>query len=111
MLPNNKGDRQKNYGANAPYLHHISCGKKMSSTTSKQIHLRDGRALGYAEFGDPAGKPVFFFHGLPGSRLQRYPDDPTAIPSRPRTTPITRPPPRPSPFHPPPHLPNFPPHP
>src|SRR5258708_10844639 len=85
MLPNNKGDRQKNYGANAPYLHHISCGKKMSSTTSKQIHLRDGRALGYAEFGDPAGKPVFFFHGLPGSRLQSYPDDALAIASGART--------------------------
>src|SRR5260370_18577591 len=48
---------------------------KTPETTGKIIHLRDGRALGYAEYGDPAGKPVFFFHGLPGSRLQRYPDD------------------------------------
>jgi pimeloyl-ACP methyl ester carboxylesterase len=31
--------------------------------------------LGYAEFGDPDGKPAFFFHGLPGSRLFRHPDD------------------------------------
>ncbi len=30
--------------------------------------------LGYAEYGDPAGTPVFFFHGSPGSRLQRHPD-------------------------------------
>jgi pimeloyl-ACP methyl ester carboxylesterase len=32
--------------------------------------LRDGRRLAYAEFGDPRGKPVFYFHGLPGSRLE-----------------------------------------
>ncbi len=31
--------------------------------------------MAYAEYGDPAGKPVFYFHGLPGSRLQRHPDD------------------------------------
>lgn len=29
-----------------------------------------GRVLGYAEYGDPKGKPVFFFHGWPSSRLQ-----------------------------------------
>lgn len=40
----------------------------------KQFRLRDGRRLGYAEFGDPTGKPLFFFHGLPGSRLFRHPD-------------------------------------
>lgn len=32
--------------------------------------LKDGRQLGYAEYGDPAGHPVFYFHGTPGSRLQ-----------------------------------------
>lgn len=31
--------------------------------------------LDYAEFGDPKGKPVFFFHRLPGSRLFRHPDN------------------------------------
>ena len=35
-----------------------------------QTHwLTDGRRLGYAEFGDPEGTPIFFFHGGPGSRL------------------------------------------
>lgn len=34
------------------------------------IKLGDGRLLGFAEFGDREGKPVFFFHGFPGSRLQ-----------------------------------------
>ncbi len=32
--------------------------------------LADGSVLGYAEFGDPAGRPLLFFHGWPGSRLQ-----------------------------------------
>ncbi|MCI0529210.1 MAG: alpha/beta hydrolase [Nitrospira sp.] len=39
------------------------------------VHLNDRRWLGYAEYGDLAGKPVFFFHGLPGSRLQHHPDN------------------------------------
>lgn len=33
------------------------------------FRLRDGRVLGYAEYGNPNGKPVFFFHGWPGSRF------------------------------------------
>src|SRR6476661_2822678 len=39
------------------------------------IRLPDGRALGFAEWGDPAGRPVFLFHGTPGSRLSRHPDE------------------------------------
>lgn len=34
------------------------------------IVLPDGRILGYAEYGDPRGQPVFVFHGWLGSRLQ-----------------------------------------
>jgi peptidoglycan/xylan/chitin deacetylase (PgdA/CDA1 family)/pimeloyl-ACP methyl ester carboxylesterase len=30
----------------------------------------DGRHLAFAEYGDPAGDPLFVFHGTPGSRLQ-----------------------------------------
>jgi pimeloyl-ACP methyl ester carboxylesterase len=33
------------------------------------ITLADGRQLGYAEYGDPAGWPLMFFHGTPGSRI------------------------------------------
>jgi pimeloyl-ACP methyl ester carboxylesterase len=33
-----------------------------------RLELPDGRTLGWAEFGDPDGQPLFFFHGLPGSR-------------------------------------------
>ena len=32
--------------------------------------LADGSVLSYAEFGDPGGRPLLFFHGWPGSRLQ-----------------------------------------
>lgn len=41
------------------------------------IKLSDGRTLAYAEYGDPNGTPVFFFHGTPGSRLFHPPDDVT----------------------------------
>ncbi len=34
------------------------------------VQLADGRKLAYAELGDPQGKPVFYFHGFPGSRLE-----------------------------------------
>ncbi|MET0779990.1 MAG: alpha/beta hydrolase, partial [Microbacterium sp.] len=38
-----------------------------------------GRALGIAEFGDPAGTPVLWCHGGPGSRLEPlWLDDPAA---------------------------------
>ncbi|MCX6063282.1 MAG: alpha/beta hydrolase [Caldiserica bacterium] len=40
------------------------------SLTDQTIRLVDGRTLGYAEFGDPSGKPVLFFHGFPASRLE-----------------------------------------
>jgi len=48
----------------------------MDETTAR-LTLTDGRQLAYAEFGDPAGKPVFFFHGIPGSRLFHPPDEVT----------------------------------
>ncbi|MGH9029592.1 MAG: alpha/beta fold hydrolase [Acidimicrobiales bacterium] len=34
------------------------------------ITLGDGRRLGYAEFGDPKGSLVLWFHGSPGARRQ-----------------------------------------
>lgn len=40
------------------------------------LRLRDGRMLGFAQYGAPDGKPLFFFHGTPGSRtLARLFDD------------------------------------
>lgn len=35
-----------------------------------RITLPDGRTVAFAEYGDPAGHPVMFFHGTPGGRLQ-----------------------------------------
>ncbi len=40
-----------------------------ASTSDKTIRLPDGRDLGYAEYGAPAGKALFFFHGWPSSRI------------------------------------------
>ena len=34
------------------------------------MQLPTGRKLAYCEYGDRAGKPVFYFHGTPGSRLE-----------------------------------------
>jgi len=42
----------------------------MSMTTENSIKLRDGRKLGYAEYGDPNGRPVLHFHGFPSSRYE-----------------------------------------
>lgn len=35
-----------------------------------QLELRDGRKLGWAEFGVPHGSPVLYFHGAVSSRLE-----------------------------------------
>ena len=40
------------------------------SSAGKTIQLSDGRILAYLDTGDPDGRPVFYFHGGPGSRLQ-----------------------------------------
>ena len=44
----------------------------------KTLHLKDGRTLAYAKYGVSDGTPVFFFHGMPGSRFFRPPDEITA---------------------------------
>jgi len=41
-----------------------------TTMTDKTLRLSDGRHLGYAEYGDLEGRPLLFFHGIPGSRLQ-----------------------------------------
>lgn len=35
-----------------------------------RVRLPDGRTLACLELGDPAGPPVLYFHGYPGSRLE-----------------------------------------
>ncbi len=39
-------------------------------STQSQITLPDGRKLTYAEFGQPDGAPVLYFHGAPSSRME-----------------------------------------
>ncbi len=42
----------------------------MSTDSGSFIRLRNGRAVGFAEFGDPSGFPVLHFHGFPSSRFE-----------------------------------------
>ena len=59
----------------------LSNGKDRTQANSQNtisISLCDGRTLAYAEYGNPCGKPVFFFHGTPGSRFFHPPDEITA---------------------------------
>ncbi|GAC1444660.1 MAG: alpha/beta hydrolase [Chloroflexota bacterium] len=47
----------------------------VSAPNEGTITLRDGRTLGFAQFGCRTGTPLFFFHGGGSSRLTRHPDD------------------------------------
>lgn len=47
---------------------------KPSAKDGSAMILPDGRTLSYAEYGSADGKPLLFFHGTPGSRLEQYPD-------------------------------------
>src|SRR2546426_11840898 len=42
----------------------------ISEPPADTLELEDGRKLAYAEFGPAGGRPVFFLHCSPGSRLQ-----------------------------------------
>jgi pimeloyl-ACP methyl ester carboxylesterase len=44
----------------------------MSVKTDNQVKLSDGHSVGYAEYGDPMGKPVLHFHGFPSSRFEGH---------------------------------------
>jgi pimeloyl-ACP methyl ester carboxylesterase len=54
------------------------------------IRLRDGRRLAYAEWGDPGGTTVFYFHGTPVSRLD-CPDESVTASSGVRLLSVDRP--------------------
>ena len=42
----------------------------MTNHSDQTIQLNDGRKLGFARYGNPAGKPVFYFTGGNSSRLE-----------------------------------------
>ena len=44
----------------------------MTTQLNNRLRLRNGRALGYAEYGDPGGYPVMHFHGWPSSRFEGH---------------------------------------
>ena len=62
-----------------------------TSLPEGNITLRDGRQLAYAEYGDPQAKPIFFFHGTPGSRLFHHPDASIATSAGARIIAVDRP--------------------
>jgi pimeloyl-ACP methyl ester carboxylesterase len=51
----------------------------MSRSDSQTIVLPDGRTLGYAEYGNPTGQALLYFHGFPSSRLEAYALDTIAL--------------------------------
>lgn len=58
---------------------------------SQTIELRDGRKLGYAEFGNSEGKPIFYFHGNPGTRTEAKISDITLSEKNARIISVDRP--------------------
>ena len=46
--------------------------ERISNPTEQRVILKDGRTLGFAEYGDPKGEPAIEFHGCPGSRLEAW---------------------------------------
>jgi pimeloyl-ACP methyl ester carboxylesterase len=85
------GDRDTELGCTAR--------RALVASTPMDLVLPGGRLLGWAEYGDPAGSPVVYLHGTPGSRLSR-PDDSALAgvrlitvdrPGYGRSTPVRRP--------------------
>jgi pimeloyl-ACP methyl ester carboxylesterase len=60
------------------------------ANSEKYIKLKDGRSLGYAEFGNPTGYPIFLFNGSV-SRLFYPLDDTVAISANARIVTVERP--------------------
>ena len=51
----------------------------MTRFMDQQISLQDTRFLGYSEIGPSGGRPVFYAHGFPGSRLDAIIAEDTAV--------------------------------
>ena len=47
-----------------------NCKYILDNTHSHTCTLPDGRKLGYADYGDPNGKPILYQHGIPGIRKE-----------------------------------------
>lgn len=53
-----------------PYPKHSGLHFRRANDSSSKLTLPDGRTIGYAQYGDPTGKPVICLHGILGSRLE-----------------------------------------
>jgi pimeloyl-ACP methyl ester carboxylesterase len=53
-----------------PWRHPFRLPPTENPRAEGRIHLPSGRRLGYAEYGDPSGDVVLWFHGTPGGRRQ-----------------------------------------
>jgi len=42
----------------------------MPESPHREVKMRDGRTLAYAEHGNPAGQPIIYCHGVPSSRVE-----------------------------------------
>lgn len=56
--------------ANAPIALSRAKPDGALARTMQTMKLKDGRKLGFAQFGPKSALPVFYFHGWPGSRLE-----------------------------------------
>lgn len=58
-----------------------STSRDSMNAVDRSFVAPDGRRIAYAEWGDAAGTPVVYCHGLPGPRLEaRLADAPTRLP-------------------------------
>ena len=55
---------------NNPLQHPFRVPRVEKPRAEGRFYLPNGRRLGYAEFGDPSGAVVLWFHGTPGARRQ-----------------------------------------
>jgi pimeloyl-ACP methyl ester carboxylesterase len=55
---------------NNPWRHPFGVPRIEKPRAEGRFHLAGGRRLGYAEYGDPSGPVVLWFHGTPGGRRQ-----------------------------------------
>ncbi|KAL6238325.1 hypothetical protein BDW75DRAFT_227961 [Aspergillus navahoensis] len=51
-------------------LSFVSAIYTTASRINQVLSLRDGRILGFAEYGNPKGFPLLYLHGFPSSRLE-----------------------------------------
>lgn len=57
-------------GPRNPWRHPFLVPAITEPRAEGRLYLPDGRRLGYAEYGDPSGAVVLWFHGTPGGRRQ-----------------------------------------